>query len=127
MTSTDFTPTKVYLQNNWTVKLVDERVYLIIDAKGNQCRTNSVRVINADEIAIGHPLVPDVRVNTRKLKSLPAHCIGDLLDPQQIEAMRDNLVDSDADWNGRAFRPDFQRDRVRSGHFAYHGSNFPDG
>lgn len=91
MVSTDFIPMRVFQQNDWSVSMLDEKVYLITDANGSQCRTNSVRMLNCDEIMIGHPLVSDVRVNTRNFKSLPAHCLGDLLCSDRIDELRESF------------------------------------
>lgn len=121
MTSTDFTPTKVYQQNSWTVTMRDERVYLITDPSGNQCIARSVRVVNCDEIMVVHPWAPDVRLNTRKLRSLPVCCRGDLTDAAHIASIRPDYVDREGDFRGpeSIFVP---CDRINRGSIVYHGN-----
>lgn len=69
--------------------MADERLYIIRDARGNECKTTYIRVISCDELAIGHPIVPDVLVNTRRHKTLPVSCRGDLTDPIHVETQRE--------------------------------------
>lgn len=89
MTSTNFTPTKVYQQNDWSVVMLDERLYRVTDPKGNQCISRSIRVISPDEIAISHPVAQDARINTRKLVSLPLAFRGDLTNESIIKGHQD--------------------------------------
>jgi hypothetical protein len=112
----------LFKQNGWEITLRGND-YLILDAKGNQCVTTHVRVISPDEIAIGHPLIPDVKMNTRVFKSLPVSCRGNLTDERFIEQQKVFLDDQGSEYNGHKLSQSFRR----SPHSAviYHGSNAP--
>jgi hypothetical protein len=121
MTSTDFTPTKVYQQNDWSVVMVDERVYRITDPVGNQCVTRSVRVISCDEFVVAHPFVPDIKINTRRLRSLPVSCRGDLTN--EDHPMRADYIDRETYLGPTQIH--VHNDPVSRGNIVYHGSNGP--
>jgi hypothetical protein len=94
----------------------DERVYLVVDPKGNQCIARSVRVISPDEIAISHPVASDARINTRKLASLPLAFRGDLTD--------EKFIKTQSDWYTEGGLPDSVRVLKYSGRKVRHRSEF---
>jgi hypothetical protein len=114
----------LFSQNGWVVTL-REKDYLVLDAKGNQCVTTHVRVIDSETIAIGHPLFPDVKMNTRKFKSLPATFRGDLTDELLIANQKVYLNDPGCNYHGPRFNQAFRRDRAQYATAIYNGDNSP--
>lgn len=114
----------LYSMNDWEVRTFGG-AYTIRDPKGNGCVAERVRVISPDEIAIVHPLLPDITINTRKIKSLPISCRGDLTDEKVIKSMREVYVD-EPEYPVHRFSQAFRRDRLQHSLAQYHGDNTPD-
>jgi hypothetical protein len=65
--------------------MLDERVYVVRDAQGNECKVTGYRVVSPDELVL--VTEPETKVNTRTLKSLPVTCRGDRMSPLPYQEM----------------------------------------
>jgi len=90
----------LFNQNGWSIRVLEGGDYLISDAQGNQCITTYIRITSGGEFVIGHPVVPDIRINTRHLKSLPLSCRGDLTNPKTIRDQESYYRSPVIDWGG---------------------------
>lgn len=91
---------KIYNQNKWVIEFFGEGKYIITDPKGKCCMTTHARVLSPDKIVVGHPLLPDMTVDTRDLRALPVYYLGDLHNKSLIRRQKKHLTKSRVDWRG---------------------------